>query len=418
VTNVFGAGLDGKPEEGPSRWPVKVPALATSALGAPGMAGLSAGASFAVPATLEEPALPAAERRAPVRRLGLSRRPKGRRGPRETGTLRRGEGLFGWLFVSPALAILVLFVVLPILLAFYVSFTNWSGLTPPLSRSVQLVGLANYRQLLTQPGLYQANFAESVRNVFYYVLFTVPLQTALALGLAVLVNNKFLKAKAFFRGAYYLPSVTSSIAITVIFMYLFQGQGVVNMILHFFGWKNTPDWIYDQNGLFTTILSALGVNSPSWGNHLVMGLSAWQWLAGPSIGMCVMIVMVSWTTAGTFMLFFLAALQQINDDIEEASEVDGATAWQRFRRITVPLLRPTLVLVFTLGFISTWQVFDQSFLLGPANPTDITPAFFAYQVSFQDSGFGMGAAIAFLLFGFIVVLTVLQRKFVKEDLTK
>ena len=380
----------------------------------PGGAPLAAGQYAAVPASLEERA-EAVGGRAGTRRL--ARRSRVRR-PRTTGTLRKGEGFFGWLFVSPALVILVLFVVLPIFLALYVSFTNWSGLTPPLASSVKLVGLTNYKTLLTEPGLYQANFAESFRNVFYYVIFTVPLQTALALSLAVLVNNKFLKGRGFFRSAYYLPSVTSSIAITVIFIYLFQGAGVVNSIFHFFGWRQTPDWIYDQRGLFTLILSAFGVNSPSWGGHLVMGLSAWQWLAGPSLGMCVMIVMVSWTTAGTFMLFFLAALQQISEDIDEATEIDGATPWQRFRRVTVPLLRPTLVLVITLGFISTWQVFDQSFLLGPSNPTDITPGYLAYQVSFQDSAFGMGAAVAFLLFALIVVLTLLQRKFVKEDLTK
>lgn len=383
----------------------------------PGGASLAAGQHVAVPATLPSRTARtgAAEGQPGTGRLASRAR---RRGPRATGTLRKGEGLFGWLFISPALVILVLFVVLPIFLALYVSFTNWSGLTPPLSSSVKLVGLTNYRELLTQPGIYQSNFAESIRNVFYYVLFTVPLQTVGALGLAVLVNNKFLKARAFFRGAYYLPSVTSSIAVTVIFMYLFQGAGVVNSIFHVFGWQQTPNWVYDQRGLFTLILSAVGINSPGWGNHLLMGLPAWQWLAGPSLGMCVMIVMVSWTTAGTFMLFFLAALQQISEDLDEATEIDGATSWQRFRRVTVPLLRPTLVLVVTLGFISTWQVFDQSFLLGPANPTSITPAYFAYQVSFQDSAFGMGAAVAFLLFALIVVLTLLQRKFVKEDLTK
>lgn len=372
--------------------------------------------SLAAPATLEERPPPAG-RRVAAGRL-LMRRPHTPARPKATGTLRKGEGIFGWLFMSPALVIITLFVVLPILLALYVSFTNWSGLTSPLSSKVQLVGLTNYRMLLTQTGLYQAQFAESIRNVFYYVILTVPIQTVVALGLAVLVNNKFLKGRGFFRTAYYLPSVTSSIAITVIFIYLFQGAGVVNTIFHFFGWKNTPDWIYNQNGLITIILSALGIHSPGWGNHLVMGLSAWQWLAGPSLGMCVMIILVSWTTSGTFMLFFLAALQQISEDIEEATEIDGATPWQRFRRVTVPLLRPTLVLVVTLGFISCWQVFDQSFLLGPSNSTVITPAYYAYEVSFQDSGFGMGAAIGFLLFALIVILTLLQRKFVKEDLTK
>jgi multiple sugar transport system permease protein len=331
--------------------------------------------------------------------------------------LHRGENLFGWLFVSPSVAILVLFMVVPIFLALYVSFTNWSGLTSPFSHSVQLVGLDNYRTLMTRPGLYQTDFATSVRDNFYFFLFTVPLQTALALWLATLVNNKFLRAKGFFRTAFYFPSVTSSIAITIVFIFLFQGDGVVNTII---GWTGTkgPDWIYDQSGLFTNILKGLGVSSPGWGNHTLMGLSFWNWLAGPSIGMCVLIILLVWTTSGTFMLFFLAAMQTIGEEVDEASAVDGATAWQRFRYVTLPMLRPALVLVVTLGFISTWQVFDQVVLLGPQNPTTITPSYFAYQVSFQASNFGAGAAVAFLLFCLIIFLTVLQRRFIKEDLTK
>lgn len=331
--------------------------------------------------------------------------------------LRKGENLFGWVFVSPAVAILLLFLAIPIVLAVYISFTNWSGLTDPLSSAVKWVGLTNYKTLLSEPGLDRLDFATAVRNNFYFVIFTVPLQTALALFLAVLVNNRFLKAKGFFRTAFYFPSVTSSIAITVIFIFLFQGTGVINTVLGWFGITG-PNWLYDQQGVFTLILSAVGIHSPGWGNASVMGLSVWNWLAGPSLGMCVIIIMLTWTTSGTFMLFFLAALQNIGEELDEASEIDGATPWQRFRRVTFPLLRPALVLVLTLGFISTWQVFDQVFLLGPNNPTTITPAYFSYQVSFQDSAFGVGAAVAFLLFALIVFLTVLQRRFVKEDLTK
>ena len=331
--------------------------------------------------------------------------------------LRRGENVFGWLFVSPSVAILVLFMVVPIFLALYVSFTNWSGLTSPFSHSVQLVGLSNYRTLMSTPGLYQTDFATSVRDNFYFFLFTVPLQTALALWLATLVNNKFLRAKGFFRTAFYFPSVTSSIAITIVFIFLFQGDGVVNSVMGWFGVKG-PDWIYDQSGIFTNILNALGIRSPGWGNHLIIGLPAWDWLAGPSIGMCVLIILLVWTTSGTFMLFFLAAMQSIGEEVDEASAIDGATPVQRFRHVTLPMLRPALVLVVTLGFISTWQVFDQVVLLGPQNPTTITPSYFAYQISFQDSNFGAGAAVAFLLFCLIMFLTVLQRRFIKEDLTK
>lgn len=331
--------------------------------------------------------------------------------------LRSGENVFGWLFVSPSVAILVLFMVLPIFLALYISFTNWSGLTSPFSSRVHLVGLTNYRTLMTTPGLYQSDFGTSIRDNLYFFLFTVPLQTALALWLATLVNNKLLRAKGFFRTAFYFPSVTSSIAITIVFIFLFQGDGVVNTVIGWFGVKG-PDWIYDQSGVFTNILNALGISSPGWGNHMFIGVSLWNWIAGPSVGMCVLIILLVWTTSGTFMLFFLAAMQTIGEEVDEASAIDGATGWQRFHLVTLPMLRPALVLVVTLGFISTWQVFDQVVLLGPQNPTTITPSYFAYQISFQDSNFGAGAAVAFLLFCLIIFLTALQRRFIKEDLTK
>lgn len=334
-----------------------------------------------------------------------------------TGTLRKGENLYGWMFVSPAVAILLVFLALPILLALYISFTNWSGLTSPLSSSVQWVGLHNYSKLITSPDLDRYQFATAIRNNFYFVLFTVPLQTALALFLAIVLNNKLLKGQRFFRTAFYFPSVTSSIAIATIFIFLFQGTGVVNTALGWIGITG-PDWLHDQRGVITLVLNAFGVNNPAWGNHSIMGLPVWDWIAGPSLGMLVIITMVVWTTGGTFMLFFLSALQGIGDEVDEASAIDGATPWQRFRRVTLPLLRPSMVLVVTLGFISTWQVFDQSYLVGPNNPTTITAAFFSYQVSFQDFEFGEGAAVAFLLFCLIVILTLLQRRFVKEDLTR
>ena len=337
---------------------------------------------------------------------------------RHRGSSTRGQNAAGWLFVAPALGILLVFLVIPIGLALYVSFTNWSGITSPFGQTVQGVGFSNYRALLTEPGLNQQLFGTDIRNNLYFVLFTVPLQTLLALWLAIVVNNRFLKGRGLFRLAFYFPSVTSSVAITTVFIFLFQGSGAVNKILSVFGIRG-PNWLYDARGVFTVILNNLGVhNAPGWAGHAFLGISIWQWIAGPSFGMCVLIILLTWTTSGTFMLLFIAALQGVSLEVEEASEIDGATPWQRFRHVTVPMLRPAIVLVLTLGLISTWQLFDQVTLVGPYNQTTWTPAYLSYYVSFQNNEFGQGAAIAFLLFALIVILTLIQRRFVKEDLTK
>jgi multiple sugar transport system permease protein len=335
---------------------------------------------------------------------------------RRKAAVRGREGIAGWLFVAPAMTILTLFLLIPILLALYVSFTKWNGVSNPLSGGAKWLGLDNYKNLLTQDSLTRLNFATAVRNNFYFVLFTVPLQTGLALFLAVVVNNRMLKGKGFFRTAYYFPSITSSIAVTLVFIFLFQGGGAVNRLLSFVG-IDGPNWLITTNGIFHNILSLFGVHHPpAWAQHQFFSLSVWDWLAGPSVGMAVVIILCAWTTSGTFMLMFLAALQNVSEEVEEASEIDGATPWQRFRLVTLPMLRPTLLLVLTLGLISTWQVFDQIFLLGPNNQTVMTPAYLSYQLSFQNSAFGTGAAIAFLLFALIVVLTYLQRRFLPEDI--
>ena len=156
---------------------------------------------------------------------------------------------------------------------------------------MQWVGLHNYRTILTQPGLYQSDFGAAVRNNFYFVVFTVPLQTIFALWLAVLVNNKFLRGRGFFRTAFYFPSVTSSIAITTIFIFLFQASGVVNTVLGWFGISG-PNWLYDEQGIFWSLLSIFGVHGPpGWAQHMVLGISVWDWLSGRRSG-CVSLL--SW----------------------------------------------------------------------------------------------------------------------------
>jgi multiple sugar transport system permease protein len=148
----------------------------------------------------------------------------------------------------------------------------------------------------------------------------------------------------------------------------------------------------------------------------VLGVSLWDWLAGPSVAMSVFIIMAVFTTSGTFMLLFIAALQNIPVEVEEAAMIDGANSRQRFFRVTLPQLRPTLFTVLTLGLIGTWQVFDQVLVAtqgGPGNTT-VTPAYLSYTTSFERQDWGPGAAIAFILFGIIVVMTVIQRLVLRE----
>lgn len=327
---------------------------------------------------------------------------------------RPGEGLreqlTGWLFCSPAMLLVILFLVIPIALAIWVSLSDWNGIGSPLK--AHSVGLANYKALITEPGLPQQNFGTSLRNNLYFVVFVVPIQTLFSLVLAVAVSRKRVFARSFFRTAYYFPSVTSSVAIAIVFQFLFSGTGTINAILGLVGISG-PDWFTDPNGIITGFLGLLGVhNGPGFlTNHGVLGVTWWQWLSGPSVAMCVLIMLAIWTTSGTFMLIFLPALYNISGEVEEAAEVDGASAWQRFWHITVPLVRPTLLVVVTLGIISTWQVFDSVFLISQGNPegTTLTPAFLAYQTSFSDFQYAQGAAIAFLLFAIIIFFTLLQR---------
>jgi multiple sugar transport system permease protein len=351
-------------------------------------------------------------------RLAIQSRRRAPSGARRRGHLaRRREAAAGWLFTSPAVVLLIVFLVVPIAMAAWVSLSDWGGIGSPFSAGVHAVGLANYRALLTEPGLPQQDLALSLRDNLYFVLLVVPLQTSIALFLAIVVSRRALRGRGFFRTAFYFPSVTSSVAVSIVFLFLFADGGVVNGLLGYVGVQG-PNWFNDPDGMLHLILRGAGVTRPPHllAAHGLLGMSWWDWLAGPSTAMLTLVILAVWTTAGIFMLLFLPALYNISGDLEEAALVDGAGTWTRFRRITLPLLRPVLFLVLTLGLIGTWQVFDQVYLITAGNParTTLTPAFLAYQVSFGNEQWGQGAAIAFILFGIILVLTVLQRLLVRE----
>ncbi len=335
---------------------------------------------------------------------------------------KSSEARSGWVFVAPVLVILGIFLAAPILIAFWVSLSDWAGKGSPLASTVHFVGIDNYRQLLGTDSLARSDFATSIRNNFYYVLLVVPIQTVLALALAILLNQRRLKGLSFFRTSYYFPSVTSSVAIATVFLFLFAGAGSVNAILSFLGIKG-PNWFADPRGLGHMILGGLGIGPGPDGagpdfmtSHDFLGLTWWDWVSGPSVAMCTIIALVIWVSAGGYMLLFLAALQNIPDEVYEAASIDGASTMRSTFSITIPLLRPTLVTVLTLGLIGTWQVFDQIYIMSKGAPakTTLTPAFLAYDSSINNGQWGQGTAMSFILFALIIVLTLFQTWLLRE----
>ncbi|GAB4409959.1 MAG: sugar ABC transporter permease [Anaerolineae bacterium] len=348
---------------------------------------------------------------------------------------KRQEALAGYLFMTPALIIFVVFLIIPIGAAVYLSLTDWNGITPVFDRGAfKFVGLDNYSDLLrgyhtneageiVKATTRQKDFFIALKNTTYYVLGVVPTQTLLALILAVILNQRWLKARGFFRTAFYFPSITSSVVISIIFMWMFTRGGLVNTTIQalFGGYDNNQfvNWLDDPRGVLHILLEQFGVTRVSvgdWASNRVFGLALWEWLSGPSITMSTIMILNTWTTIGTMMVIFLAALQNIPSSVYEAAAIDGANAWQIFRHITVPLLRPTTFFVVTLGLIGCFQIFDQVYVISSGGPakTTYTIAYMVYLNGFDRSAMGLAAATAILLFIIIFAFTLLQRTIVKE----
>jgi multiple sugar transport system permease protein len=327
----------------------------------------------------------------------------------------RQDTIAGWLFMSPTLIILGIFMLLPMLFALYFSFTDWNGISPP--GEANWIGLANFQEVLLEDGIRRADFFKALKNTTYFALGVVPLQTAISLFLAVVVNQRRLRLKDFFRTSYYLPAITSSIAVSMLFLFLYQKNGLINQVL---GWLTLGAWdpiawMSESAGLFHIILGWFGITlrtGPEWLQTEVLSLIIWDWISGPSIALMAIMFMNTWTTIGTMMVIFIAALQDVPTPVYEAAEMDGANAWQTFRKITVPLLRPTLFFVITLGLIGTFQVFDQVYVMSSGGPakTTLTVAYLVYRNGFNNSQMGLAAAIALLLFIIIFTLTLTQRR--------
>lgn len=324
------------------------------------------------------------------------------------------EALAGYMFIAPAFIIFLVFLIIPVVVAFYLSFTDWNGITPLRSEdSYEMIGTDNYKSLLTEDSRRRERFFTAVKNTTYYVIGVVPTQTMIALMLAVIVNQRWLKGRSYFRTIFYFPSITSSVVISVIFMWLFSTGGLVNALIDvFYPNYDKVNWIDESKGVFHFVLEQFGVTRQTagdWAGKEYLGIRAWNWISGPSTTMFMIMILNTWTTIGTMMVIFLAALQNIPSYVYEAAQIDGANSWQIFRKITIPLLRPTTFFVVTLGLIGTFQVFDQVYVIGGGDAT-VTIAVIVHRFAFgPGSNMGLATAAAMILFVIIFIFTLIQR---------
>lgn len=290
-----------------------------------------------------------------------------RRRTRGLGGERTREALIGYGFIALPMAFFLLFFFVPVGYAFYISRYDWQIFKGPF------VGWGNYSKLWHDTVFWH----HAVRNTLVYTAFVVPLQIALGLSLAVVVNQA-IRFRTFFRAAFYFPSLAASAAIASIATYILASDGLFNTILNHLGY-------HENNAWFTQESTAL-----------------------PSI-----IALNAWTTSGTIMLFYLAALQSIPTDVYEAAAIDGAGAWRTFWKVTFPLLKPAHFFVLVVSIIGSLQMFDQSFLIGGAsggpNYSTMTILLYLYNQSIKQISFGYGAAIGVVLFLFLFTITLIQR---------
>ncbi|WP_168733603.1 sugar ABC transporter permease [Deinococcus sp. Arct2-2] len=279
--------------------------------------------------------------------------------------MRRQEAALAALLILPSTLGIVVFAVLPIAASLGISLTDWGGLSRP-----NFVGVQNYASALQDP-----RATSALSHTLLYVLLAVPTGVAVSMTLAVWINN--LKAgwlQTMFRTIYYLPMVTIGVAVALLWQVLLAPQGLVNLIL---GW--------------------LGVHGPNW-------------LGSPSWVLPAVAIFSVWQGSGQGIILFLAALANVPKDLYEAAQLDGATPWQAFRSITLPMVSPTIFLVLVLSMIGALQVFEAVLVLSNGGPGDssTTVALYIYKTAFTFFKMGYASALAWLLAVILIALMALQ----------
>lgn len=274
-------------------------------------------------------------------------------------------------FLSPTLIIFLTFIIFPVFFSFYLSFHQWNM----FSTEQSYVGLDNYIRMFKD-----AEFWEVLKNTLIYTIGTVPLNMILSLFVAYILNRKLI-GKKFLRTAFFAPVIISPVAAAVI-------------------WR----WMYDPNfGLINYVLSFVGIKGPNWLNE-------------QNSAMFALICMAVWKTFGINMVLFSAGLQGIPESYYEAAEIDGAGKWSKFWRITLPLLSPTTFFIMVMSIIGSFQVFDIVYVLTSGGPLGSTKVlvFYLYEHAFKFFEMGYASAVAYVLFIILIILTLLQVKYMKS----
>jgi len=293
--------------------------------------------------------------------MEITRKSKGKRNIFKTNKAR--EAIWGYLFIAPNFIVVLVFTIIPVFFSLYMSLTDWNILSAP-----NFVGLANYEKLLSDPVAKETFF-----NTFYFTIISVPINVVITLVLAVMLNQK-LRGIGFYRTAYYLPVISASVAVSLMFMWILANNGLLNQLLEIIGLKPVK-WLTDPN---------LALNS-------VIGVTIWKGL-------------------GMNMIIFLAALQDIPSEMLEAAAIDGANRFQQFTKITVPLISPVIFFVTITGVIGSFQSFDLVYNMthgGPGHATTLI-GYYIWQHAFNYLHMGYGAALAYVLFIIILILTIIQ----------
>lgn len=284
----------------------------------------------------------------------------------------RTESRAGWAFVTPGLLLIGVFFGIPVIGAFLLSFTDFDIYSIGEPASTRFVGLKNYTELLANPLFWTA-----LKNTLYFVLVGGPLSVVTSLIAALAVNSKLVRFRPFFRGAFFSPWVTTLVAVALVFRFLYHPQyGPINGFLGLFG-IGPIDWL----------------GSTTWAMPAIILLSVWK-------------------NFGYNMLIFLAGLQSIPEELYEAAHLDGASGWQRFRHVTLPMLGPTFVFVGVVTMIAAFQIFSEPYVMTQGGPlkSTTTLVLFMYEEGFRWWRLGVSAAIAMVLFLLTLAGTLLQLK--------
>ncbi len=287
---------------------------------------------------------------------------------------RRSQAVAGWILASPFMVVFLVFTAGPVLASLGMSFTDLRSTDMRSPFAVQFVGLSHYADLVQDP-----LFRKVTANTLLYLVLGVPLTMAVAM-LAAVGLNSINRLRGFFRVAFYLPVVTSIVAVSVVWKYIYRQDG----------------------GLLNEALGWLGIDGPGWLDSTTTALPA-------------LVVMAVWRNFGTLMIIFLAGLQTVPREHLEAAEVDGAGAWRRFRHITLPAMRPVLLFGAVITGIGYLQFFEEAFVMTKGGPLDATRSvtFYTYD-QFSFGNYGYAAAASYLLFLAIVLLTALQFRLLRE----